>query len=168
MAPLRPSSPRTKSPTKRKRKLPLPALQLRLVGGFAGLTSVALMLQFLLFSAHLTDVGRRLESGGLEVLGYSMPGTLLGVLVGSLVIVLPVCMVVGMWITFRWAGPLYRIQEHLREVAEGSGEVGTCRVRKDDELQELCGLVNRALQTTRRDARAEVQDERAGELERAA
>ena len=164
----RPHPARAKS--SRSRKLPMPALQLRLIGSFLGLTSMALMLQFLLFSAHLTDLGRRLESGGLELLGYRMPGTLLGVLGGSLVILLPVCMVVGTWITFKWAGPLYRIQEHLREVANGSGQVGTCKIRKGDELQELCGLVNRALESTRQRALDEAHggSSEAVELERAA
>jgi len=70
---------------------------------------------------------------------------------------IPIYMAVGIVITFRIAGPLFSIERFLRRVAAGE-DAGRCRVRENDELQDLCGLVNDAVDHLR----AEGADEQPG------
>ena len=66
----------------------------------------------------------------------------------SLLLVLPAVALLGVLTTFRVAGPLRSIEEHLRGVVAGTAE-GRCEVRSDDELRELCELLNEALEHAR-------------------
>jgi hypothetical protein len=143
----------------RRRKLPMPRLQLRMIGAFTGLTALALVLEFVLMAGRLSKLAARLPSGG-EYLVDALPSLMLGVGGLSLLVLLPLTVALGVTITFRWAGPLYRIHVYLSEVAEGRAN-GPCRIRDEDELQELCVLVNSALAAERargaNDARAQTR-----------
>ena len=55
---------------------------------------------------------------------------------------------VGILVTFRVAGPVYRFEQHLGSLARGE-DPGTCRIRKGDELQDLCASINAAVETLR-------------------
>ena len=61
----------------------------------------------------------------------------------SLAIVLPAVISVGILLTFRIAGPIYRFEEYLKAVARGEN-VGPCKIRKGDQLQPLCDAINAA------------------------
>jgi hypothetical protein len=139
----------------RRKKLPLPRLQLRLIGAFTGLSALSLALQFVLVSGRLSSLAARLPTGG-EYLVDALPGLLLGAAGLSVLVLLPLTAGLGVALTFRWAGPLYRLHVHLKQVVEGSAQ-GACRLREGDELQELCVLLNDALAAERaRGAREEV------------
>jgi hypothetical protein len=56
---------------------------------------------------------------------------------------------VGVLTTFRVAGPLYRIEMFLKQVARGE-KPADCRLRKGDELVEFCEVVNLATAPLRR------------------
>jgi nitrogen fixation/metabolism regulation signal transduction histidine kinase len=66
-------------------------------------------------------------------------------LIGTLCIVLPIHLWIGRAATFRISGPLSKIELHLRRVRNGD-RPGPCKIRKDDELHELCALLNETLQ----------------------
>ncbi len=129
-------------PLARKNKLVQPRLQLRLIGFFVGVAALGLLLQFLLLGARLSAALGRLDDGGAE-LADEVPAMMLEVLAFSALIVLPIVFAFGVLLTFRIAGPAYRIERHLRAVARGE-ESGPCRIRKTDELQSLCEAVNEA------------------------
>lgn len=131
----------------RRRKLPLPRLQLRLIGAFTGLSALSLTLQFVLVSGRLSSLAARLPMGG-EYLVDALPGLLLGAAALSVLVLLPLTAGLGVALTFRWAGPLYRLHAHLAQVVEGRAQ-GPCRLREGDELQELCALLNDALAAER-------------------
>lgn len=131
----------------RRKKLPLPRLQLRLIGAFTGLSALSLTLQFVLVSGRLSSLAARLPAGG-EYLVDALPSLLLGAAGLSVLVLLPLTAGLGVALTFRWAGPLYRMHAHLRQVIEG-GAQGPCRLREGDELQELCALLNEALAAER-------------------
>lgn len=64
----------------------------------------------------------------------------------TLGLLVPVMTLVGILITHRIAGPAYRMRMHL-EAIETTGEIpGPCKIRKGDELQELCSLLNQAIE----------------------
>ena len=73
----------------------------------------------------------------------------------SFAVVMPLSFAVGVLITFRVAGPVYRLERFLSEVLRGE-KPADCRLRKGDELHELCALMNRATAGLR--ARADGSD----------
>ena len=75
---------------------------------------------------------------------------------------LPATLLIGIHATFRVAGPIYRFEQHLRAVASGM-HAGDCRIRRGDELHDLCDSINaavRALEGRGSEAEAATEDER--------
>jgi len=133
---------------KRRIKLIQPRLQLKLVFVFLGMAASSMLLQFILFTSAITEVATRLPSDGL-VLIEEMPRLLYQTLIVSFALFLPMMFFVGVLITFRFAGPVYRFKMYLKEVIRGE-KPGDCRLRKGDELLELCDLINQATEPLRR------------------
>ena len=138
---------------KRRNRLPQPRFQLKLVASFAGMCVLALLGQVLVVGAQLTETSSMMSSGGVQ-LADAVPGIMTRSLLASAVLVLPALVLIGIRLTFRFAGPLYRIEQHLRSVAAGE-RPGHCRIRKTDDLQELCQLVNEALDSARSQGEAD-------------
>jgi hypothetical protein len=132
---------------KRKKKLIQPRLQLRLIFTFLGVALLALLLQFLLFGAMISDLASELPQDG-PLLQDRIPGFTLLVFGISLGVLLPMTVCVGVLVTFRIAGPLYRFEQHLKAIARGE-DPGVCRIRREDELQEFCKTLNAALDKLR-------------------
>jgi hypothetical protein len=70
---------------------------------------------------------------------------LLEVLLFSFAVLLPSVLAIGVLLTFRVAGPIYRFERYLEDVAAGR-DTGPCRIREGDQLQELCDRINAALE----------------------
>lgn len=128
--------------TRRSRKLIQPGLQLRLIASFVGLAAFALCGQFLLLGYRLTDATASMDGAGGQ-LAAEIPRVMLEVLTFSLLILLPVIFAFGVLLTFRIAGPVYRFEQYLQGLAAGE-ELGPCRIREGDELQNLCEAINAA------------------------
>ena len=133
---------------RRRQKLVKPGIQLRLAGVFAGLSVLALMVQWLLFSSILTNAANRMPVGG-EYLLDLMPTLLLRSVLFSLGVVLPLTMMAGIQATFRLTGPIYRFESYLRGVLQKT-QLGPCKIRDGDALNELCGLINEVTEPLRR------------------
>lgn len=147
----------TKSKYKRSRKLINRRLQLRLVGACLAITSIALMLQFLLLGFLVTKSASELDGGG-GALADQLPAMLLGVLGVTFVLILPAVVLIGIRMTFRFAGPLYRIEQYMLAMSRGE-KVGKLSIREDDELHSLCDAINLALGHTSEGAEKDHQDE---------
>lgn len=130
--------------SQRRIKLIKPRLQVRLTLTFVGLGALALVLQFLLLLARLSEFAVYSPEDG-NVFFDRLDTMLLGVLATSALLVVPLIFAVGILTTFRIAGPVYRFEKHLRALARGE-RPGACRLRKGDELQEMCELLNRAVE----------------------
>jgi hypothetical protein len=78
-----------------------------------------------------------------------IPSHTLWVLAVSFLVLMPLTFGVGVIVTFRVAGPLYRFDQHLKAIARGE-DPGECRIRKDDELQDLCATLNAAIGVLRK------------------
>lgn len=152
------------SPPRNRRRIKLirPGLQLRMAAAFGGICALALLVQSLVLSVELVRLAGRMP-GGSEYLTEALPGILGAVFVWSALLVMPALLVLGIRITFRVAGPLTRFQRHFEAIERGE-QPGECRLRAGDELQDLCQLMNRAFEETRRQGIREGR----GELERAA
>lgn len=145
-------------PIKHRRRIKLikPNLQLRLVGKFFGLAVLGLLLQFLLLGRLLPPaVAEAQAAGGTAV--DAVPGVLLQVLLTSAVILFPILFSLGVLITFRIAGPIYRFERFLESLARGE-ESQPCRIRSGDEFAELCELLNRATAPLLREAGEDAGD----------
>jgi len=127
---------------KRRRKLIEPALQLKLVSVFVGLAACSIVLQMLLLSIDIKNVARNMPEGA--ALEEQLPGILQRMFLFSAGMWLPVTIAVGIVVTHRIAGPVFRFKQHLNSVAKGE-VVGACRIRKRDELHGLCDSLNRGL-----------------------
>lgn len=131
----------------RRRKLIKTKLQLKLIGVFVGLACVSALIQTLLVNHSLLAVLGTPESGS-QALRIDLSGLLLGNLALSLGLLVPAMGFVGLLVTHRIAGPVYRFEQHLSAYARGQ-DPGPCRIREGDELQELCTIINQALERAR-------------------
>jgi len=128
---------------KRRIKLIQPSLQLKLVGAFMGMSALALMLQFLLFMTSMSEIAAELPEDGALLLS-AMQETTIQILLVSFGMLLPVTALVGVLVTFRWAGPIFRFKQHLGRIALGE-RPAHCKLRKGDELQDVCEVMNQAI-----------------------
>src|SRR5690606_22624222 len=83
-----------------------------------------------------------------QILLERTSGLSVTILVISLGVLLPLCFFVGVLVTFRVAGPLYRFEKHLEAIARGD-DPGPCRIRKGDDLQDFCAPFTAALERMR-------------------
>ncbi len=148
---------------KRRVKLIKPGLQLKMVVMFLCVSTTALLLQYLLFASRLSDAATGLPDGGAALIAV-MPELLFGALVMSFAFLLPVMMCVGILTTFRIAGPVYRFERYLEQVARGE-QVGPCRLRKGDELWDLCDRINEATAPLRHQHADDEEEEEDGTRE---
>jgi hypothetical protein len=145
----------------RRRKLIKPDLQPSLVGAFGGVAVLAMLLQFLMLGYFMIRAASRLDGGGGELAGQ-VPSALLSVLGLSLLILVPLFLALGVLLTFRVAGPVYRFEQFLAAVARGE-QTAPCRLRDKDKLVSLCDAINVATEPLRRQAleRKQAEDEQA-------
>jgi hypothetical protein len=129
----------------RRIKLIKARIQIRLIAWFASMAAISLLFQFTLLGLSLSELAMTMPAGG-DYLSEATPGMLLRVLALSFGVLLPLICGLGVLVTFRLAGPIYRFEQHLGAVARGE-DPGPCRIRQGDELHELCGLINSALET---------------------
>ena len=131
----------------RRDRLVRPCLQLRLILAFLGVAAMALLLQFVLFASVISTAASELPQDG-QILLERTTGLSITIFLVSLGVLLPLCFFVGVLVTFRVAGPLYRFEKYFESVARGE-DPGTCRIRKGDDLQELCTVLNAAMDRMR-------------------
>ena len=143
---------------KRRIKLIKPGLQLKITAMFLGVSATSLLLQYLLFTSQLANAATTMPDGGALLLAM-MPDLLVQVLVMSFAFLLPVMLCVGILATFRIAGPVYRFERYLESVARGE-QVGPCRIRRGDELWDLCDKINEATAALRHRKAVEEAEER--------
>jgi len=125
---------------RRKKKLINPRLQLRLVVIFLCAAGLAVQVEAILLTLTLTRLSRTMTNGGSELLEH-VPEFVRTNLVLTFLLLTPVMLGVGIVATFKIAGPLHNFEQFLRAVRDGR-QVEPCQIRKGDELQSLCTLLN--------------------------
>ncbi len=134
-----------------KRKLMLSAMQLRLIGAFAGAAAATSLFQIYLINKTISAVTSSLPPEA----GQHIPSVLTTNVAISIGVLTPVLTLVGLVVTHRVAGPAMRMERYLRALADGKPEGGPCRIRETDELQSLCEAINLALDKAREESGAE-------------
>lgn len=137
-----------------------PRLQLRLILAFLGVSLLTLTLQYLLFLRTLTDEAARLPNDSAYLIG-GLTTELTAIALWSYALLLPATWMVGILVTHRIAGPIYRFEVYLKQVLAGEAR-GDCRLRKGDELQDMCALINQVTAPLREQSQSnEAKDGRA-------
>lgn len=124
----------------RKKKLINPRLQLRLVAIFLCAAGLAVQVEAILITLTLTHLAGKLPNDGSELL-EQLPEFVRTNLALTVLVLTPLMLGVGIVATFKIAGPLHRFEQFLRAVRDGH-QVEPCQIRKGDELQSLCTLLN--------------------------
>lgn len=132
----------------RKKHVINPRLQWKLTTVFLCLACMALLLEAMVLNRVLVRVADKMPRDG-EILLGELPGMLSNGLLLSALVVVPLTVSFGLLATFRVAGPIYRFEEYLKRVVRGE-KPGPCKIRTNDELQELCDLINEATAPLRR------------------
>lgn len=152
----------TNNQYKRRIKLIKPRLQLKLIGAFMGLSGLSFLLQVLVLGRRLSEMSVMLPNDGAYLHSLT-PGLLTDVLLFSFGLLLPLTFAVGVVVTFRIAGPVYRFEQYLTAVRNGEA-TEPCRIRRGDELQDLCDEINLTVEAVRSPIEAtESSEERADE-----
>ncbi len=125
---------------KRKKKLINKSLQLKMVAVFGIVGCTCALFQVVLVNFSLLEIARNATSGGDEILKAAR-GMMLENVLWTFFAMLPLMTCVGIIVTHRVAGPAYRMTEHCKSIAAG-GEIGPCKIRDGDELQEMCAALN--------------------------
>ena len=124
----------------RKKKLINPRLQLRLIGIFLCAAGLAVQVEAILITLTLTRLAGGLPNDGSELI-EQVPEFVRTNLMLTFLLLAPLMLGVGIVATFKIAGPLHRFEQFLRAVRDGQ-QVEPCKIRKGDELQTLCILLN--------------------------
>ncbi len=135
------------TPERRKKKLIEPRIQQRFLLLFLSTTALALLVQALVVSYLLLRVADRLPNDGIA-LKAELLGLLASSLTFTLLLLTPLTLAVGIASTHKIVGPLYRFRVYLNQLAGGE-RPAPCRIRKDDELQDFCELLNRVTEPLR-------------------
>jgi hypothetical protein len=131
----------------RSNKLIRPRLQVKLTLVFIGAALIALVINAYMLNRTMMQLVSRLPHDELVVMS-EWPALLRSNLVWTAVLLVPLMLGVGIPTTFRLTGPMHRMELYLRAVLRGE-EVGECQLRRKDELQDFCELVNRATEAHR-------------------
>jgi len=133
---------------RRRKKQIEPRIQQRFALVFLTTSALAALVQTLVVSLLLLRVAERLPTDGVELREF-LPQILGSSLLFTLLLLVPLDLAVGVLSTHKVVGPLYRFRIYLTQLAAGE-RPEPCRIRKDDELQDLCELLNRATEPQRR------------------
>jgi len=132
---------------RRKKKLIEPRVQWRFVRTFLTTAGLAVLVQAPVVSYLTLRVADGLPNDGVELKSQLLEVLASSLLVTTLVLV-PLTLGVGITSTHKIVGPMYRFRVYLTELVAGTA-TRPCRIRDDDELQDLCALLNRATESLR-------------------
>lgn len=133
---------------KRKRTLIEPRIQWRFALIFLTTSALAVLVQTMVLCYLMLGIADRLTHDGVELKSH-LPDVLAGSLFCTSVLLVPLTLAVGIKSSHKVVGPLYRFRVYLSELAAGE-KPKPCCIRKDDELQDFCELLNRVTEPLRR------------------
>ena len=127
------------SHTIRTKRVIAPGFQFKVTVRFLCIALTLTLAQTFILNHTMMEVVRDLPHDEGIMLAL-WPELLLENLLFTLAYSIPITIVGGLLITFRVAGPEYRIKQHLSSLIRGE-DPGPCRLRKGDSLGEVAELV---------------------------
>ena len=136
----------------RKQRLIKTRLQMKVILTFVGLAIVATVFQVVLINKSMTAIAQRMPQEG-DLLLTELPSVIRSTALMGIAFLVPFMIGVGLVLTNRIAGPIYRFEQYLGQVATGQHE-GPVTIRKGDELQELAERINTAVRALEKGEKA--------------
>jgi len=146
-------TPPEPAPLQRSRRLLERGSRLQVAWLLMLVAAAALLVQAIVSGFFLTQAASELPLDGRVLLDL-VPDMLWRSVAVSALALVPMAALLAFLAGFRTAGPLVRVEQYLRQVAE-SGSPGACSEREGDELRELRALVDEALDAVERGGHAE-------------
>ena len=115
-------------------------LQLKVIATFIGIATVAALFQVVLLNRSLAELAKKMPRDG-DLLMSELGSIAQTNVMLSLGFLIPFMLGVGLIMTHRIAGPIYRFERFLEQVLSNDTN-GPVRIRKGDEFQELCDRIN--------------------------
>ena len=122
-----------KPKVRRKVRIIKPGLQLKLCLVFLGVGITCILMQFTLLSETLSRIAMQNPDHSVNLAG-SIYQALWRHLFITFALLVPLTLAIGIMVTHRVAGPIYRFENYLKSIACGENP-GPCSIRKGDELQ---------------------------------
>ena len=113
-------------------------------------------MQAIVLVGSLQSVAATLPHDGVS-LTREIPRVLARTCLMSFALLVPLSLMIGVRSTFGIVGPLYRFRVYLGRIAAGE-RPGPCRIRKTDDLHDLCDAINRAVEPLQGQASAKSDD----------
>lgn len=132
---------------KRRRKLIKPRFQLKVALSGLGIAVVSVFVLVIIMNSAIVEFA---DKGWIDAraLRNEWVGILVSKLLLALALLVPMTLALGVVLTHRIAGPLYRFELFLNAVMRGE-HPGECHLRNGDELLELCELLNKVTEPLR-------------------
>lgn len=127
---------------RRRKKFVKPEVQRHWAIMLLLVTGVSMLGQGILLMFILTRLALELPNDG-ELVVASIPGNLAWSMGLTFLFLAPFLVVTAVLVSFRFAGPIYRFEQYLKQVIAGD-RPPACRLRKGDQLTDLCDLINEA------------------------
>ena len=138
------------SKNRRRSNLPNSRLQLKVVGVFLSIGLACLFAQFLFGRYAISELTALFANSKLGASEAMIMESLWIYFLFAGCLLVPLTISAGILVTFRIAGPAYRMERYLRDVASGA-DLPPCTLRKGDDLQELCDALNAAVDRLKAD-----------------
>ena len=129
---------------RRRRSVIRPTLQLKVSAIFVCVLVVTLAL----FAAQLHSATRNLSVIDSQELQVVLGKIIMSKLLASLALGAALTIGVAVAVTFRIAGPIYRMHAFLTRVRDGQ-QREPCRLRKGDSFEDLCQIINEVTEPLR-------------------
>ena len=132
---------------KRRKKLIKPQFQLKVALSGLGISIVAVLLMMIMVNEAVMEFA---NNGWVNAVALKEKwmGILLSKLLIALALLVPMTLAMGVLMTHKIAGPLYRFEMFLNAVIDGQ-HPEPCRLRKGDELLDFCELLNEVTEPLR-------------------
>ena len=147
---------------KRRKKLIKPRFQIKVAASGLGIAIVSVLLLMIMINEAFMDFANKGWVDAVALRGEWM-SILLSKLLIALVLLIPMTLALGIVLTHKIAGPLYRFETFLTAVMAGE-HPEPCRLRKGDELMDFCDLLNEVTEPLRNGSVAFPQHETAEDL----
>ena len=132
---------------KRRKKLIKPRFQLKVALSGLGVAVVSVFVLVIIMNGAIVEFADKGWIDAVALRGEWM-GILLSKLLLALALLVPMTLALGVILTHRIAGPLYRFETFLNAVMRGE-HPGECHLRQGDELMEFCTLLNQVTEPLR-------------------
>lgn len=133
--------------SRRRKKFIESELQLRIVFMILLISILALLINLQMSLTSVWSISAGAFTSVENALDQVQKGLVMKFLITA-VLTIPLCISAGILFSFRFAGPIYKFKKYFRELVHSRWDE-RCRLRKGDDLKDLCEAINDGLEQFR-------------------